>query len=351
MIDYKELIENLKDDAIIQLLERLGAEVEDKGRYLIANTICHNEDATTASRKLYYYKDSHYFYCYSECGSMSIFKFLHHYYETRSIVYDWYNDILQVVISCSELKAPDLNFSPSSYKSNRDAYLPQKVFNELPSYNPGVLDIFIKKYTPEWLNDHISREAMDKYNILYSISQNKIIIPHYDVNNRLIGIRGRALNKQDIEQFGKYMPIQIENKWYSHPLSLNLYGLNFNRVAIQKSRICYVFESEKSVLQAESFKMPNCAVAVCGSNFNKYQVALLMKHCTPHEIVLCFDNEEKTGENKYFNKLYTICKRYTSYCNMSFIYDREQITKAKDSPTDNGEDVFRELIYRRVRVV
>ena len=58
---------------------------------------------------------------------------------------------------------------------------------------------------------------MDKFNIRYSISQNKIIIPHYNVNGELVGIRGRALNTQDIEQFGKYMPVQIENKWYSHP--------------------------------------------------------------------------------------------------------------------------------------
>ena len=57
---------------------------------------------------------------------------------------------------------------------------------------------------------------MDKYNILYSISQEKIVIPHYDINNNLIGIRGRALNEWEIENVGKYMPIKIENKWYAH---------------------------------------------------------------------------------------------------------------------------------------
>lgn len=57
---------------------------------------------------------------------------------------------------------------------------------------------------------------MDKYNILYSISQEKIVIPHYDINNNLVGIRGRALNEWEIENVGKYMPIRIENKWYAH---------------------------------------------------------------------------------------------------------------------------------------
>ena len=201
----------------------------------------------------------------------------------------------------------------------------------------------------EWLTDHISREAMDKYNILYSISQNKIIIPHYDIHNRLVGIRGRALNQWEVENLGKYMPVQIEGKWYSHPLSLNLYGLNMNYQNIKKTGIAFVFESEKSVLQFESFSIPNCAVASCGSNFNKYQVDLLMRYCAPREIVICYDREELPKESKYFDKLYEICCRYNNYCNMSFIYDTG-LGDLKDSPSDNGEEVFQKLLKGRVKV-
>jgi hypothetical protein len=75
-----------------------------------------------------------------------------------------------------------------------------------------------------------------------------------------------------------------------------------------------------------------------------------MKFCTPDEIVLCFDNEEKPGEDKYFNKLYEICKKYNQYCNFSFIYDREGLLGLKDSPTDKGEEVFNKLLRKRVRV-
>ena len=191
---------------------------------------------------------------------------------------------------------------------------------------------------------------MDKFNIRYSISQNKIIIPHYDVNNKLIGIRGRALSKQDIENFGKYMPVQLEGKWYSHPLSLNLYGLNKNKDNIKRARVAYIFESEKSVLQFDSFSIPNCAVASCGSNINKFQIDLLMRYCAPQEIVICFDNEEKEGEEKYFQKLWNICNKYKNYCNMSFIYDRKNLTRKKDSPSDRGETIFKELLERRIMI-
>ena len=76
---------------------------------------------------------------------------------------------------------------------------------------------------------------MEKFNIRYSISQNKIIIPHYNINGKLIGIRGRALNQEEIEAGCKYMPVKIEGKFYAHPLSLNLYGLDRNRQDILKS--------------------------------------------------------------------------------------------------------------------
>lgn len=345
-INYEQIIENLKDEDVFRLLSDLGAQPIDKGGYFICKTVCHNEDPEEASQKLYYYKNSHMFYCFTEDGPMSIFKFLRNYYETRSIVYDWYNDILQVILNCS-VQAYN---APDAYKSQRDDYIARKVRRKLPTYPPGILDVFTHYYPVEWLQDSITQSSMDKYNILYSISQNKIIIPHYDVDGDLVGIRGRALNKQEIEAFGKYAPVQIEGKWYSHPLSLNLYGLNWNKDNIRNSRNCFIFESEKSVMQVESFNGRNCAVACCGSNINKYQIDLLMRYCAPREIVVCFDNEEKDGEDKYFIKLWNMCKKYTTYCNMSFIYDRNNITKKKDSPSDNGEEIFAKLLKERVMV-
>ena len=100
----------------------------------------------------------------------------------------------------------------------------------------------------------------------------------------------------------------------------------------------------------ESFQFPNCSAAVCGSNFNKYQLNILMKACAPHEIILCFDKEELPGEDKYFNKLWNICQKYKNYCNFSFIYDREGLLDLKDSPTDKGEETFIKLVGKRVIV-
>jgi hypothetical protein len=348
-LDYKTIINNLQDANVFQLLTELGGEPIDKGAFILSKTICHNHDTSEASYKLYYYKNTHMFMCYSECAAMSIFKMLKNYYEARNITYDWYQDILNVIISCAPSQTVE-GFTTKPYESIKDRYVQRKDRKELIVYPDKILDVFIKKYPLEWERDGITRAAMDKYNIRFSISQNKIIIPHYNVFGQLVGIRGRALNEWEIENIGKYMPVQIEQKWYSHPLSLNLYGLNKNYTNIKKYQIAYVFESEKACLQCEAFSFPNCSVAVCGSQFNKFQLDLLVRYCHPQEIVICFDKEEKSGEDKYFKKLYDMCKKYTNYARMSFCYDRQGLSKMKDSPSDNGQIIFEQLLKGRVRV-
>lgn len=349
-LDYQSIIDNLKVSSVIDLMIKLGADRwEDKGTHIIFPTICHNIHADEASMKLYFYKNTKLFQCFTECGTMPVFKFLKHYYETREIEYDWVNDIYNVILDCSNFH-PGEGFDTPKYESLQNKFGRIKREIELPTYNEGALGAFVKHYPPEWLRDGISKEAMDKFGICYSISQNKIVIPHRDVDGRLVGIRGRALNEWEVENIGKYMPVRLEQTWYKHPLSMNLYGLFENKENIKRTGVCYICESEKAVLQMESFSGTNCAVAVCGSQLNKFQLNILLKQCAPSEIIICFDREEKTGEDKYFTKLWNICQKYKQYANFSFVYDRFGLTEMKDSPTDKGEEIFKKLIQKRVRV-
>lgn len=347
MIDYKTIIEELQPEKIKELLYALGAEeVIEKPGYFITNTICHNEEG--GSLKLYYYFNSHMFMCYTEEGVMNIFTFLKTYYTNRNIDYDWYQDIYKVILDCSNFK-PNEGFAPNKYQRVRDMYrAPERV--KLPTYPNGLIECFTKFYPKEWLNDGITKKTMDKFNIRYSPPQNKIIIPHYNPDGELVGIRGRALNEWEVENVGKYLPVQIEGKWYSHPLSLNLYGLNWTKENIKRTGVCFLVEAEKSVLQMEGWDFANCSAAVCGSQFNKHALKLLMQTAHPREIVICFDKEEEPGKEDYFNKLYQMGKKYSTYADFSFIYDREDLLELKDSPTDKGPDVFWKLYNRRVKI-
>ena len=76
----------------------------------------------------------------------------------------------------------------------------------------------------------------------------------------------------------------------------------------------------------------------------------MIQYCHPKEIILCFDKEEKQGEDKYFTKLWNIGKKYQNYCDFSFVYDNENLLEMKDSPSDHGEEIFNKLIRKRVKI-
>ena len=129
------------------------------------------------------------------------------------------------------------------------------------------------KLTP-WLQEDITQEVIEYANIGYYLGGDQITIPHYDADGRFVGLRGRTMCKDEGERFGKYRPLRINEVQYSHPLGMNLYGLNWakNQISIVKKAI--VFESEKSVLKYQSYFgiENNIAVACCGSNLSIHQM-------------------------------------------------------------------------------
>ena len=98
-----------------------------------------------------------------------------------------------------------------------------------------------------WEDEGIAQEAIEKYNIRYYPYKNKIIIPHFDPEANLIGIRVRNIEPEDLLQ-GKYMPAIVGNKMYSHPLSFNLYGLEISKDVISKGKKLLMFLKVKSLV-------------------------------------------------------------------------------------------------------
>ena len=299
MIDLNILEESLTDEKVIELLAFLGNdEYINKNDCIIFKTICHNVDPEDASLKLYYYKKNHRFVCYTECGdSFNIYTLFERRYKLLGIKYNFYKDIILKISDGNVVHKDNTGFY-SVYESNYDKYRKTKPLVNLPHYNKNILNIYTSFATPEWLEDGISEEVMNIYNIKYSIVNNKIIIPHYDIDNNLIGIRGRALNENDL-LIGKYMPVQIEGYTYSHPLSYNLYGLNVVKDNIKKYELAIVAESEKSALQYMTMfgKDKAICVACCGSSFHRYQLDLLLS-CGAKKVLIAFDKEGETWEKR-----------------------------------------------------
>lgn len=115
----------------------------------------------------------------------------------------------------------------------------------MPKLNPNILNSFVFYPTIEWLNDGIDIESMHRYQIRYSINENKIIIPHYDPYGSLVGVRCRVLNEDELEN-GKYRPIYINGRLCNHPLGYNLYGLNLIKGNIKRIGMAIITEGEIS---------------------------------------------------------------------------------------------------------
>lgn len=327
---------NFSNEQIIEILKSLGAsEYQDYDNYIKFRTICHHNDEKEGGYNLIYFKDSGSFYCFSHCGFLSLEKLLN-----KKGIYDyskWANK--------NGLKIDFLSLNKEIYRPQCHIYKEKKEIPSLPEYKDYILNVFSFYYPIEWKRDNISEEAMKEYNIKYSIVDNSIIIPHYDVNNRLVGIRKRTLNPEE-EINGKYKPIFIDNKSYAHPLGYNLYGLNKIIENVNKKGKIIIAEGEKSALQSFSFfgKEENIVCASCGSNLSIWQIKIILKYSCPNEIILAFD------QGISFNKKYNICRKYKNYCNMSFIDDpKGTFLNNKESPLDNPKNL-EELIYRRIKV-
>ena len=87
-INYEEIIEQLDDERVKQMLDKLNISYIDKEKYLLLKTVCHHANEDDASWKLYYYKNTHIFYCYSNCQAMSPFTFLKNFYTSQGREYD-----------------------------------------------------------------------------------------------------------------------------------------------------------------------------------------------------------------------------------------------------------------------
>ena len=352
--DKNEVKDALTDEDIFELLEQLGAEPRDMGEYYECKTICHGGE----SRKLYHYLDTRLCHCYTDCGdSFDIFELVQ---RVQQVDLDTaINYIVNMFNLFSKLDtADDSAIDRDEWKTieTYEKLASIKINNErvvLPEIEPHIIDNYPQPHILPWEREHISKEVCDFMRIRYDPIAGAILIPHYDENDRLVGIRQRTLVQEE-EVWGKYRPWKDGNRMFNHPLAFNLYGLNKVQKNIAAMQIAIVFESEKSALQTMNYlgTSSSIGVAVCGSSISKYQFRLL-KDLGINELCIAFDNDWSTiGDSDWqratgrWEKLY---RKFSSEVNVSFLYDRSgTLLPYKSSPTDQGKEVFMELWRDRI---
>lgn len=359
--DKEKIRDSMRPSDYFDLLTDFGGEPEYTTFGIISSTICHNLPGE-GSRKLYWYENSGLFRCYTQCGTnfdvfeliIKVYAIQHHIDMDLNTAVRWLAQRLGI--------AGDLVLQDEGLGDDWDILKEYERIQEivpatnhiiLKEYDDSILDKF--DYTcriEPWLEDGISQEVIEKARIGFYPGDDMITIPHYDADGRFIGLRGRTLVRAIAEMYGKYRPLYVNQTLYTHPLGMNLYGLNWAKEYIKQFHKAIIVESEKSVLQYMTFGMCPIAVACCGSSFSAHQFQLL-QDCGVDEIIIAFDKDfEKIGDSVYekqLENLKNLKKRFGNYVNMTFIFDRRNNTlPLKASPTDCGKETFLKLYNERI---
>ena len=349
-MDANEFIQTLNDRDIYSLLEHLGGNPKETNKGLDSSTICHNHDGT-GKHNLRYFSESHSFTCFSSCGTMSIYDLV-----SKVLELDFYNSF-KYVLSFFNQSIYDMSYKQKSYEDDIDLSFFNREFkvesNKLKELSPKVLNPYYDMYYQGWIDEGISIKTMQKYNIKTSIIDEQIIIPHYDEDNRLVGVRCRNLNKRLVDDGKKYMPVFQGGDMLNHSTGSVLYGLNFNKDMINKRRKIILFESEKSVMKLDSY-IPDMSIGVClsGSNLTNKQVDII-KSLNVSEVIVALDREFNSigdDEEKYFARKIeeTFLNKLSVFANVSVIWDTKGLLNRSDSPIDKGLEVFKELLNDRI---
>jgi len=356
-MEAQELKNHITDNDIITLLNLMGSTIYFENEdVIISTTICHKEGK---SPKLYFYKDSRFFHCYTDCGdSFDIIELV-----CRNKNLKFYDAIQWISIKLN-INTDKIGFNHEEIEIIDDwkfinnfshSHVSTKTAQCLDFYNKDILNIFQDMYCEDWINDGISINSMYKYEIKYSTLQQKIIIPHYDINYGLLGVRTRATIEAEIELYGKYSPFSLHSVMYSHPLSQNLYGLYKNKNTIMQKQKIMLVESEKAVLQCDTmFGDENFTVALCGKTLSNFQRDLILK-LGVNEVIIGLDRQYQEIDSEEYMKFAKyirdkIIAKLAPYVSVYVLWDKGNLLNYKDSPTDKGKETLLCLMKNKIYV-
>lgn len=345
---------------IIKLVTALGSDPPRATATgdLIFQTICHNPPHQ-GSYKLFYYLDSGLFHCYTGCGdSFDIYTLIQ---RSRHCGFRESLDFIQTVLGITFGHRIGFEQQTTGDWEILERYSRMLGLSQVPVSAPeydllpsSILDLYPRAAPVEWEKDGITSEVCRQYNIRFDVSRNEIIIPHFDMNGQLIGIRSRTLDQEKADSGYKYFPTQLEDRDFRHTLRYNLYGLDKALPAVKRYSKILLGESEKLAMQCSSFYgSDSFAVSVCGSNISTFQRDMVVK-LGVREVFLAFDKEYHEAyteeSDNYADKILRLASLFTPYATTYVLWDCKNLLGYKDSPSDKGKDILEQLMREKFEV-
>lgn len=187
-----------------------------------------------------------------------------------------------------------------------------------------------------FMMDKIRPSIQLEFKIWESEEQNRICLNWRDIKGNLVGVIGRYNGKC---LYNKYIPIGEGFK-----KTLHLFGLYENLKYIIRSKIVYIFEAEKSVLQTASNFHRN-SVSTGYSNISANQLGLL-NYLHIKTLYFCPDEDINIIEHAKILRR-TINQNGYNFNNIYYIYDKDKKympNGSKMSPADLNKEDYEKFI-------
>ena len=239
-------------------------------------------------------------------------------------------------------------FKTTQEKNKKEAVDPLRIFKkvkhrkrkqnvlELNVLNESEIDNFMPYVHIDFFRRGIIKKTIDKFGLCYSYRRKRTCIPlRYWSTGELLGFNMRtSIENYDLLDIPKYFITP------DYPKSMNLFGLWENMESIRKAGYVIVYESETSVLARDSLK-DSTGVALSGHDLSDEQVRILIGLGV--EVIFALDKDIDINLVRHY------CEKFYRIRKVSYICDKWDLLKEKDSPADARNQIFEFMMkYRTI---
>lgn len=203
-------------------------------------------------------------------------------------------------------------------------------------YDESILHDYLKVGNTRFLKDHLSLESQRRFEIMYNIETDRIVIPIRNTFGDLCGTKCRRNYDTDNPEDPKYI--------YEYPCQKNLilYGAFQNYQWLYGADKIFIFEAEKSTIAADSYGYRN-TVSIMGNTLSEYQAKELLS-LNAKEYVFLLDEGLDLNVTFQNAKMLKDCAAMRDIKISYFDWTESLEIGDKESPTDSGKDVFEYII-------
>ncbi len=355
-IDVKKLKKSLSLAHHKQIMQALGIpSYSENSTQIIYYTGDKNVDPYKGSPKLYFYKDTSIYVGMTAGRSYDIISLV----QTRLALLKQpcsFLDACQFILDTTNINPDSISHIKKEGHvydwSNLERFIRvRKYGNQLSEYNRNIIDTLPPLYPQAWIDEGISEETMDKYQIRYYERCNQTVIPCFDDEARLVGVRVRNWDKNRVEQ-AKYMPlVTLDGQCYKFNTNQVFYGINYNKPEIERTGKVIIVESEKAVMKLDTYMGEhNIALGMYGSNLGIQRRNQLLKMGV-NTVSYVVDNDFIGQDDAFFEqwreKIQHFIKLWDGFCRVEIVWDNLGLLGPKENATDRTKEVWEQLWENR----